>query len=275
MTYRSILTYVDSQTPPEKCLDAAIAVARQMVAHLSVLAFGYEPHVPVYAYGAPGIAVSDALYAQAREDVDRNSKIAAEALAKSEVLSDVAPALCLAGSMAREMGEYAQYSDLVIVPCPYAENSPESASDAFEGALFDGDATVLVCPEGTEKIDFQTVVVAWNGSREAFEAVRRALPILKQAKTVEIVLVDTMTHQPDPGEQLAVMLSRHGISVDIVTQPHCPETVAETLARRAAELQAGLLVMGGYGHSRFREYLIGGVTRDLLARTKIPVLVAH
>lgn len=275
MTYRSILTYIDGQTPPDKCLDAAIAVTRQMDAHLSVVAFGYEPNVPVYAYGDPGIGVSEVLYAQAREEVAKNTKVAQHALQQAGVLGEVVPALCLVGGMARTFGDHAQFSDLVILPRPYSENTSHSAIDAFEGALFDAGATVLVCPEGTAHIDLNTVMIAWNGSREALQAVRKSLPLLKKAKTVEIVLVDTMTNQPDPGERLAVMLSRHDISVDIVTQPHSPEAVSKTLMRRAGEMQAGLLVMGGYGHSRFREYLVGGVTRDLLGNTNIPVLLAH
>ena len=275
MTYGSILTYIDNATPPELCLDAAIGVTRQMNAHLSVLAFGYEPNVPAYAFGDPGVGVSAELYALARSDVDRNMEVAKAALQRSGILGDAMPALCLTGTMAREIGGHAQYSDLVVLPQPYGDNVSGSAAEAFEGALFDGDATVLVCPVGTEQIASDTAMVAWDGSREALTAARRAIPFLKQAKTVEIVLIDTLTDQPDPGERLAVMLSRHGIKVDIITQPRSPEPVSETLLRRGRELQAGLLVMGAYGHSRLREYLVGGVTRDLLSQTTIPVLMAH
>lgn len=275
MTYRSILTYIDTQTPPETCLDAAIAIARQMDAHLSVLAFGYEPHAGVYAYGDPGVSVSAQLFAEARENADRNAEVARTALQQGGVLGDAVPTLCMVGTMARTFGEHTQYADLVVVPTVYGENSASSAQDAFEGALFDGDAAVLVCPDGTDGVDSQTIMIAWNGSREALRAVRRAMPFLKQAKAVEIVLVNTMTDQPDPGERLALMLSRHGISVDIHALPRSPETVSETLLRRAVELNAGLIVMGGYGHSRFREYLVGGVTRSLVAKTPVPILMAH
>lgn len=275
MTYGSILTYIDNATSPDLCLDAAIGVTRQMNAHLSVLAFGYEPNVPSYAFGDPGVGVTAELYAMARSDVDRNMEVAKAALQRSGVLGDAIPSLCLTGTMAREIGGHAQYSDLVVLPRPYGDDVSGSAAEAFAGALFDGDATVLVCPAGTEQVAPDTAMIAWNGSREALSATRRAIPFLKQAKSVEIVLVDTLTDQPDPGERLALMLSRHGIKVDIITQPRSPEPVSETLLRRGRELQAGLLVMGAYGHSRLREYLVGGVTRDLLSRTTVPVLLAH
>ena len=275
MTYGSILTYIDNATSPELCLDAAIGVTRKMNAHLSVLAFGYEPNVPSYAFGDPGVGVTAELYAMARSDVGRNMEMAKAALQQSGVLGDAIPALCLTGTLAREIGGHAQYSDLVVLPQPYGDDVSGSAAEAFVGALFDGDATVLVCPAGTEQIASDIAMIAWNGSREALSATRRAIPFLKQAKTVEVVLVDTLTDQPDPGERLALMLSRHGIKVDIITQPQSPEPVSETLLRRARELQAGLLVMGAYGHSRLREYLVGGVTRDLLSRAHIPVLLAH
>ena len=275
MTYGSILTYIDNATSPELCLDAAIGVTRKMNAHLSVLAFGYEPNVPSYAFGDPGVGVTAELYAMARSDVGRNMEMANAALQQSGILGDAIPTLCLTGTMAREIGGHAQYADLVVLPQPYGDDVSGSAAEAFVGALFDGDATVLVCPAGTEQIASDIAMIAWNGSREALSATRRAIPFLKQAKTVEVVLVDTLTDQPDPGERLALMLSRHGIKVDIITQPQSPEPVSETLLRRARELQAGLLVMGAYGHSRLREYLVGGVTRDLLSRARIPVLLAH
>lgn len=84
-----------------------------------------------------------------------------------------------------------------------------------------------------------------------------------------------MTTDPDPGEQLALMLSRHGISCDIVVQPRSLDAVSSLLQGCADEMGAGLIVMGGYGRSRFRENLIGGVTREMVSKNRVPVLLGH
>ncbi len=141
--------------------------------------------------------------------------------------------------------------------------------------MFDGDSAVLVCPPGLGQLDTKTVMIAWNGSREALRATRRALPILKQSERVELLMIDPPEHRSEPGHQLATMLSRHGVPVELAAEPRSMDPVSTTLRRRAREMGAGLIVMGGYGHSRFREYMIGGATRDIVSEAEVPILMAH
>lgn len=275
MTYRSILTYFDGDDASEDRMHAAIAVARQTDAHLTALAIGYDPNIPPYAYGEAAGAVMAELVEAAQADAEARVVAANALIAKAGILGDAQPVVCRYGALSREFGSYAQFSDLVVLTRPYGSDLPRTAADAFEGALFDGAAAVLVCPPGMDAIDTGTVLVAWNGSREALRAVRRAMPFLKSANSVELMIVDPPSSEHAPGEQLATLLSRHGIPVVINAQPKSPESITDVLDRRIGELGAGLLVMGGYGHSRFREYVIGGVTRDILADAKVPILMAH
>ena len=275
MPYRSILTYFDGDDASEDRLNAAIAVARQTDAHLTALAIGYDPNIPPYAYGEAAGAVMAELVEAAQTDAEERVEIANGMIQKAGILGDAQPLVCRYGAFSREFGDFAQYADLVVLTRPYGGDLPRTAADAFEGALFDGDSAVLVCPPGTDTVDTGTVLVAWNGSREALHAVRRSMPFLKLAGQVELLIVDPPSSERAPGEQLATKLSRHGIPVEINVQPRSPESITEVLDRRIGELGAGLLVMGGYGHSRFREYVIGGVTRDILADATVPILMAH
>lgn len=143
------------------------------------------------------------------------------------------------------------------------------------GKLITGAASpVLAVPPGTERLDTAApVVVAWNGSPEAANALRAALPLLKLAASVHIVRVEERLRAYPP-DASARYLSRHDITAEIVQRPPSG-SIAETIVDAGREFGAGLLVMGGYGHSRLREFLLGGVTRDLLETSPLPLMIAH
>lgn len=146
--------------------------------------------------------------------------------------------------------------------------------------MFEGQAPILVLPD--TPVDGATigrrVAVAWNQSREALVAIRRALPLLIAASKVDIVIVDPPTHGPektDPGGMLSQMLARHGVRVEVSVLAKTMPKVSEVLSRHVTETGADLLVMGAYGHSRFRQAILGGATRSMLEQAAFPVLMAH
>jgi nucleotide-binding universal stress UspA family protein len=123
-------------------------------------------------------------------------------------------------------------------------------------------------------------VVAWQPTRESTRALHDALPLLRAARTVDVVTVDPVIgesrHGEEPGADIAAHLARHGLEANVVVHARRPqETVAAALLRHAAESGAQLLVAGGYGHSRLREWAIGGTTRELLRTARTPVLFSH
>ena len=134
---------------------------------------------------------------------------------------------------------------------------------------------VLMVPQGVGQIDLAgPVVVAWNGSAEAAHALRMALPLLKRASDVHLVEVS----DDIPGlaaREAAQWLSRHGIAVDVHEWPAKGRRVSVALLHAAAELSARYMVMGAYGHSRLRETVLGGVTRELIASATLPLLLVH
>ena len=122
------------------------------------------------------------------------------------------------------------------------------------------------------------VVIAWNQSAEAMSAVRQSLPILKAADLVNIAVIDPPQHgaeRSDPGGMLCQMLVRHGVKAEVSVLARTLPRISDVLARHVRDMNADLLVMGAYGHSRFREAILGGATRNMLEKAEVPVLMAH
>jgi nucleotide-binding universal stress UspA family protein len=177
------------------------------------------------------------------------------------------------------VARHARFSDLVILPKPYGEDLPADAPVVVEAAMFQGHAPVVVLAgDATKTLDAKRIVVAWNDSPEAMAAVRRALPLLVKADLVSICIVAPERHgsgTADPGAELSKMLSRHGANVEVCLLPQTLPRVSEVIARHVADSDADLLVMGAYGHSRFREAILGGATRNMLEHATVPVFMAH
>ncbi|MGF1475260.1 MAG: universal stress protein [Geminicoccaceae bacterium] len=271
----SIATYVDGDPTSKHRLDVAADLARQHDAHLTVVAFGYDPNIPPYAFGNGAGAAMAELVDQARNASAEHAKVANEYIAKAGLLGEAIPRVCTYASVASSFAEMVRYADAVVVGRPYGERVPSVAVDILEGALFGGDAAVIVCPEGVSGIAPETVLIGWDGSREALRAVRRSMVFLLAATSVEIAVFDPSPQESGPGESLATMLSRYGVNASVATYPRPGDSIAGALGRRATELGAGLLVIGAYSHSRFREAVIGGVTVETLKNTQVPVLMAH
>ena len=120
--------------------------------------------------------------------------------------------------------------------------------------------------------------MAWNESRESLAAIRAALPFLTAAKLVRICVIDPPEHGPersDPGGMLSQMLARHGVHCEIDVLSKTLPRVSDVLSRHVVDTDAQMLVMGAYGHSRFREAILGGATRNMLEKAPVPVLMAH
>ena len=121
-------------------------------------------------------------------------------------------------------------------------------------------------------------MIGWNESGEAINAIRAAMPLITGADAVHVVVIDPPQHGPnrsDPGGQVSQYLARHGAKVEIDVLSKTLPRVSDVLLRHADDMKADMLVMGAYGHSRFREAVFGGATRDMLEQTDLPVFMAH
>ena len=264
MSYKSLLTYADSGAASERRLATSIELARQFDAHLTIAAFGYDPDIPPYAFDEGAGAELAEIYQQSRKRAGELATEAGALITREGIKGEALPLTSTYSGLPRTFGALARFSDLVVLTQPSLSGSDQAAVNLIEGALFDGDAPVLVCPEGEPKMPPETVVIGWNGDREALRAVRWAIPLLRTAGRVEIGVIDPTGFEGEPGADLAVLLARHGIAVEITTHALAGHRTSEVLRQHLTDVGADLLIMGAYGHSRFREYVIGGVTREIL-----------
>jgi len=148
----------------------------------------------------------------------------------------------------------------------------------IEAALFDSGRPVVVVPfVHREPFKLDRVLVAWDGGRLAARALGDALPLLRRAPAVDVVVVTTEPVKSDeiPGADIARMLARHGVAVELRRIGAAGISVADAILNDAAESAADLIVMGGYGRSRLREFVLGGTTRAILTSMTAPVLMSH
>lgn len=173
------------------------------------------------------------------------------------------------------VGRLARYHDMAILSQGDPERSP--STDTIEGALFTSGRPVLVVPYIFRgDVRFETILVAWDESQTAARAFADALPLLAVAHRVQVVRVAELTDEAAGRFLPAAVrhLSRHGIEAEGKTLFSVGD-VASTLLSHAADVGADLLVMGGYGHSRLREVVLGGATREILRSMTLPVLMSH
>lgn len=176
----------------------------------------------------------------------------------------------------------ARYSDLVVVGQDDPdEMAPAQRAMVAEYAVLNSANPVLIVPYAGEFSGVpRRVLAAWDGSAEAARAVHGALPLLKQAEMVQIAVFNPQigpdAHGEEPGADIAMFLARHGVKVEVSTQATGGDIdIGNAILSHAADTNTDLLVMGAYGHARFRQMLLGGTTRTVLRSMTVPVLMSH
>lgn len=278
MAYKSILTVATGGGIEGGALDGAVAMAEAHDAHLEVLALGVDASTPGYYYAGANAMIEQQAIERARDEATATEDAVRAFLTGRAVRWSVVTAVAQIGTISQIVGGHSRFSDLVILPKPYGEGRSSADEAVLEAALFTGNVPVLVLPEGQVLSDPRRVVVAWNESAEAMGAIRAALPLISAADVTSIVIVDPPRHssdRSDPGGFLSQMLSRHGAKPEVAVVAATMPRIADVLARHCTDRDADLLVMGAYGHSRFREALLGGATRDALEHAPLPVLMHH
>ena len=174
----------------------------------------------------------------------------------------------------------ARFSDLVVLGrANLEEEAPLVQPDFPEFVLMNAGRPVLIIPPDYEKESVGSkVLVAWNATSEARRAVTDSIPLLKRADVVEVAMFN-IDVEPEMRDQNAIsdfatFLSRHGVNAHML-EPQQARHVGQALLSLAEKRGSDLLVLGGYGHTRFRQFLLGGVTRTILTDTKVPVLMSH
>lgn len=282
MEYKTILVHVDESGRAHEQIRIAALLAQKYNAHLiGAAATGVAPQLLM-----PGV-IGDSNLALLSQTLGELREHAANLLTEFESVAwnmdvksfekrliedDAGAALVL----------QARYSDLVVIgQLNPADYSPILRADFQEYVLMNSGRPVLFVPYAGHFPQLgKRVLVAWDGSMEATRAVSASIPLLQRADLVQVLVFDsgwpTDTHGEQPGTDIALYLARHGIKVEVSEQKMPADIdVGNALLSHAADFGADLIVMGGYGHTRFREVLLGGVTRTVLASMTVPVLMSH
>ncbi|GFE51135.1 universal stress protein [Roseobacter cerasinus] len=278
MSFKSLFTATTSFDGHRAALAQAAELTKALDAHLDVMCLGMDrSRSNYYEVGSNAIIVQAALE-EAHKKAGAVQKDIEDWLAPGTLRWSTQKSIATLADVGRPLSKAARFTDLSVVPLPYRKTSTNEENLILEAILFDAASPTIVMPDVDPVSDPSCIVIGWNESAEALRAIRAALPFLKAAKDVHIAIIDPPEHaadRSDPGGALAVMLSRHGINCDIQVISRNGARVSERLQRHVTEMGADMLVMGAYGHSRFREALLGGATREMLEHAKVPVFMAH
>lgn len=264
----------------DRALSVAVELAREFGAHLTVLGSVHLPAPMVSPWGLAPVGTFETIYADLRASARGQMDRARAQLEREGLPFDVhlAESFLEPRSLA---ALHARYADACVLPSArQAGDAAPFRRDMFDSVLMESGRPVITIPiDKPVRTPVTRVVVAWKPRREATRAVHDALPLLARAESVEVVVVnpdDGITSEGElPGADIAAHLSRHGLRVQVTCLQRGTKTAAATLLWHCYETDAHLLVTGGLGHSRLREWALGGVTRELLECADLPVFFSH
>lgn len=275
-----LIPYVNAESEGAP-VATAIAIAQAFEAHVAMLVTVDVPAPMPSDWGAMAYDI----YARLHEEARRRAEARADALrarfANAEAPVEVRVAEAVSVYPQNTAAMHARHADLAVLPTMPRDGAENMlVHDCFHDVLRHSGRPVLAVPAGSAAtLPPRRAVIAWKPTREAARAVADAMPLLKMANTVDVLIVDPVVgeagHGGEPGADIAAHLARHGLKVEVVTRPRMNYSVAYALLDHARMVGADLLVAGGYGHSRLREAMLGGTTRELLQTAHLPVLFSH
>lgn len=270
---KSVLLHVHNDDGLEARLQAALAIVRASSGHLTCMQVTpISAFVGFDTFGA-GYVMTDLLNQLEENEAALQARIEAQ-LASEDVAWTYARQTADPVSVLVNSGALA---DLIVLG-----RSNSSHGAAYQPVSLIGDmlttshTPLLICSKDQKGFDpLGPAVIAWNGSFEAANALRAALPLIKQASAVHIVTVDDGNEYDFPPLGASEYLSRHGVHAEMIRETKGTQSVEDRLVATASSLGASYLVIGAYGHHRAREFLFGGVTRSLLKECSLPLVLAR
>ncbi len=276
---KDILVLCDSNDSNEHRVETALAYARQFGSHLTGMHMIPFPVIPVYGGMYPDAPSYSAAFQidKANERAKELEESFKEAASEAGIEHDWK---VIEGLDLDFVIENARYYDLVIAPYGYSHYGDDIShylSDYFSTNI---GRPLLILPDLKKVFEPpSTVIIAWNESHEAARAVHDAIPVLRLANSVQIVSVSKNDKDEKQNmlrcEQLQSHLSHHGISAEAFAPDRSPQGVGATIYESALEYSAELIVMGAYGHSRFKEIILGGTTKYLIQNTTLPLFISN
>lgn len=276
--FKNIILNLERDKSRDSVRDYAISIAEAFDSHIAGVAFADGS-------GIPGFLTSDFPPQVLAGIIAEQEKAARDAVARFEVaakrsLLSVEPRLVTQSESGPPsvFSAMARRFDLSVVMQSYDDQ--EANNDILiEATLFDSGRPLIVVPYiQKDGLKFDRIVCCWDGSRAATRAINDALPLLRKSQAVELFIVSnekTAGEREIRGVEIGSHLARHGIKVEVETIPAADIDVADAILSHVSDCSASMIVMGGYGHSRLREFVLGGATRGILSTMTAPVFLSH
>lgn len=286
MPIKTILLPLGENDSDEALLDAALATAKRLNAHLDVLHVEPEPE-SLFPYATIGLSESmrASVRTAAKQQLAQATKELQQIVDKACVRNGVSMAtrgeypqtvsadwLVESGSHAELVVQLGRLADLIIVARPERVSPPPRTIDAV---LRETGRPILMIPPGPIAGTGHRIAIGWNGSKEAAQAVAAARPLMREAQAVTVLTTEKRQNRRPSGDDLLTYLYCHEIEATLRIMNTRSRSVPEALLADAREIDTDLLVLGGYSRHRLREVIMGGVTRHLLSESDIPMLMVH
>jgi nucleotide-binding universal stress UspA family protein len=275
---KDIIVNLEHKIARDPARDFAITIAETFDAHVAGIAFAYAPHFPGYVM----LEIPSDIVAQMIAESEKAALAAIEhfeAAARRSLLSAEHRLFKSIGSLAPLiLSTLARRFDLGVLM--QSEPNGVDNDDMIETSLFQSARPIMVVPYiQKDGLKLDHVVCCWDGSRAAARAINDGLPLLVKATTVDLLIVLNEKTNTAPntirGAEMAKHLARHDVKVQIVTLPAADIDVSNAILSYVASVSGTLIVMGGYGHAKLREIILGGVTCDMLKSMTVPVFMSH
>ena len=272
---KDILVNLSYGTSQDGVSNYALSVAETFGAHIVGTAFAYPVMASGFGLSANFIRVQQA---EAQERAESVAAAFDEATRRAGVSAETRRFEAGIGDVPTQFAHIARRFDLSVIGQFERDRGHPTTNIVIEAALFESGRPVLIVPFiQKDRLKLDHVMVCWDGSRAAARAVGDAMPFLTRSGKASIVIADTHSAKSAdlPGADIATHLTRHGVNVTIERIPVGKIDVSNTILSYAADTYPDLIVMGGYGHSRLREFILGGTTRGMLASMTKPTLMSH
>ena len=274
----ALTTYPEAT--PVSAVDEAVAFAAAVGARISAIACEVKIQAPGNVLAGAVLDVAALVAAEAKKS-STNAKVLLtafqDAAEKRGVFQDRILERCLTSEAPGVLVEYARLRDLTIVPVPVGDYFDQWYAEAI---IFGSGHPTLVLPHTRKRAGafaLDVVAVAWDFSRPAARAVADALPLLEKAKKVHVLTVanEKVIESRRPTAEFAKYLGRHDVDVVLDTVDAADRRIGDILESYVTSCNADMLVMGAYGHSRIREFILGGATKSMLSRPPLPIFLSH
>jgi nucleotide-binding universal stress UspA family protein len=275
---KDIIVNLEHKIARDPARDFAVTIAETFDAHIAGVAFAYAPDFPGYVM----LEIPSDIVAQMIAEGEKTASAAIErfeaAARRSQLSAEHRLLKTIGGSAPSILATLARRFDLSV----FMQSEPDGVdnNDMIETSLFQSGRPLIVVPHiQKDGLKLDHLVCCWDGSSAAARAINDALPLLVKATTVDLLIVlNEKTNSKTNvirGAEMAKHLARHDVKVQIETVPAADIDVTNAILSYVADNSATLIVMGGYGHAKLREVVLGGVTRDMLKSMTVPVFMSH